>query len=119
MGSTSPKVNLIRSVSLSFIKENIFSLLTDKKKLKLISYNKNYQNKLEIDINAFKRVSGRHIIGEKNGQGKEYDNENRLLFEGEYVKWKKNGKGKEYDKEGRLIFEGEYSNGEKKGKGKE
>ena len=116
MGTSMPKINLIQSVSSLYIIKNIFSLLSEKKKLKLINYNKNYHKKLDIDINDFKRVSGKHLIVEKNGKGKEYDNENRLLFEGEYFKQKKNGKGKEYDTEGRLIFEGEYSNGEKKEK---
>ena len=32
---------------------------------------------------------------------------------------KKNGKGKEYDDNGKLIFEGEYLYGQKNGKGKE
>ena len=70
MGFSSSKVNLSQSVSSLFITKKIFSILTEKKKLKLISYNKNYQNKLKIEINDFKRVSGRHIIGEKNGQEK-------------------------------------------------
>ena len=44
----------------------------------------------------------------------EYDNENNILvYEGEYIKGEKN-KGKEYDNEcGNLIFEGEYLNGKK------
>jgi len=32
------------------------------------------------------------------------------MHEGEYLKGEKNGKGKEYNKEGKLIFEGEYIN---------
>ena len=36
------------------------------------------------------------------------------------IKWKKNGKGKEYDRDDNLIFEGEYLNGKRwNGKGKE
>ena len=34
-----------------------------------------------------------------------------MIFEGEYLNGKRNGKGKEYNKEGKLIFEGEYLNG--------
>ena len=30
----------------------------------------------------------------------------------------KNGKGKEYNEDGKLIYDGEYLNGEKNGKGK-
>ena len=55
-----------------------------------------------------------------NGKGKEYYNNCKLKFEGEYLKGKRwNGKGKEYDKDGKLKFEGEYLNGKRNGKGKE
>ena len=53
------------------------------------------------------------LNGERNGKGKEYDDNGRLIFEGEYLNGKRNGKGKKYDKYGRIIFEGEYLNGEK------
>ena len=75
--------------------------------------------------------------GERNGKGKEYDYNNKLRFEGEYLNNKRwNGKG--YNKYGQLVFElkngcgqvkecyeeglefeGEYLNGNKNGKGKE
>ena len=56
----------------------------------------------------------------KNGNGfmKEYDFEEHIKFEGEYLNGVRNGKGKEYDR-GSLIFVGEYLNGERNGKGKE
>ena len=44
--------------------------------------------------------------------GKEYNEFNELIFEGEYLNGERNGKGKEYD-DGKLIFEGEYKNNEK------
>ena len=40
---------------------------------------------------------------------KEYNLNNKLKFEGEYVNGERNGKGKEYFKN-ELIFEGEYLN---------
>ena len=45
----------------------------------------------------------------KNGKGliKEYDYDNELIFESEYLNGEKNGKGKEYH-DGKLIFKGEY-----------
>ena len=45
----------------------------------------------------------------KDGSGiiKEYDFDDILKFEGEYLNGEKNGKGKEYNKDGNLIFEGE------------
>ena len=42
--------------------------------------------------------------------------ENILKYEGEYLNGKRNGKGKEFDINGKLIFEGEYSNGRRKEK---
>ena len=58
----------------------------------------------------------------KKGKGyvKEYENNDILVFEGEYINGVRNGKGKEYDKlSGRLIYDGEYSNGLRNGKGKD
>ena len=58
--------------------------------------------------------------GKCHGNGKEYNKEGEIVFEGEYfngMRW--NGKGKEYDDNDKLIFEGEYKKGERDGKGKE
>ena len=49
-----------------------------------------------------------------NGKVKEYYNNGKLYFEGEYLNGKKNGKGKEYYYNGVLEFEGEYLNDERK-----
>ena len=57
-------------------------------------------------------------IGERNGIGKEYY-DTYLEFEGEFKNGERNGKGKEYNKEGKIIFEGEYLNGKRNGRGKE
>ena len=78
-----------------------------------------------------KKWSGKGYIDENNvekkyayklekGKGylKEFNENNELIFEGEYLNGEKNGKGKEYDKY-RLIFDGEYLNGKRNGKGKE
>ena len=68
---------------------------------------------------------GEYVNGERNGKGKEYDENDNLLFEGEYLngEW---SKGKEYDEFGNIIFEGVFLNGKKwkgnglrNGKGKE
>ena len=55
----------------------------------------------------------------KNGKGKEYNRNGKLIFEVEYLNGKRNGKVKEYNYKGELIFEGVYLNGKKNGKGKE
>ena len=54
-----------------------------------------------------------------NGKGniKEYNINNELIFEGEYINGEKH-KGKEYNNKGKIIFEGEYLNNKRK-KGKE
>ena len=65
--------------------------------------------KENINLIHYKFLSGKYIIYEKEGKGKEYDgNSNDLIFEGEYLNGKRNGKGKEYDDEGNIFFEGEY-----------
>ena len=42
------------------------------------------------------------------GEGREYYQNGKLRFEGEYLNGKRNGKGKEYDLDGKLKFEGDY-----------
>jgi len=56
---------------------------------------------------------GNIIYELKNGNGtvREYNLDNILIYEGEYLNAKRHGKGKEYNNEGQLIFEGEYVNG--------
>ena len=84
---------------------------------------------------------GEYSNGKRNGKGKEYNKEGKLIyegwlfmgkrwegkgiiekglliFEGEYRNGQLNGKGKEYNKEGQLIFDGEYKDGKRNGKGK-
>ena len=77
----------------------LFSHIDEKTKLKIIKYNNNLKNKLDIKLNNYKNLSNRYIIYDPNikGKGKEYNfKDNRLLFEGEYLNGEKNGKGKEY-----------------------
>ena len=64
-------------------------------------------------------------MAKKNGGGKEYNVNGKLLFEGKYLNNLRNGKGKEYyddrDNDGRdkllLKFNGEYLNNKRNGKG--
>ena len=49
----------------------------------------------------------------RNGKGKEYDDNGKLEFEGEYLNGERNGKGKEYYDNGNLKFEGQYINGKR------
>ena len=114
------KIKYLGDIKSKYIIKDIFSYINNKQKLGLISYNKQLQKIIGVDINDYKKASGKYRIIEKNGEGKEYVlNTNILLFEGEYLN-KKRKCGKEYNDEGVLIFEGTYLNGKKwNGKGKE
>ena len=95
----------------------IFSHLEENKKLEIVKYNKHIQNKLRIDLIYYKTFSQKYFIGDKNGEGKEYDFDDNLIFEGNYLNGKRNKKGKEYYTNGKLKFDGEYLNGKRHGKG--
>ena len=111
---------MLNTIKSKFFMKNIFLLLDEKKLLKLVAYNKELQNLMDIKLICYKVVSGKYFLGDKNGYGKEFNrSNNKLIYEGEYLNGKRNGKGKEYDKDGNLIFEGEYLNGKRNGKGKE
>ena len=126
-----------------YIAKRITSFIKEVYKLKMIIYNKTLQKLWKININDYKRVSGKFIKFEndgkiteyivdtnivifkgeylnkkRNGKGIEYFQNGKIKFEGEFLNGKRNGKGKEYNKNG-LIYEGEYLNGKKHGKGKE
>ncbi len=106
--------NLLQSVRAIFNIKIILSHLTIIKKLKMIYYNKQLQNKLGIDIDLYKKTSGRYKIGKKDGLGKEYIlNTEILLYEGRYKNGKRNGYGKEYNNKGNLIFNGIFLDGKK------
>ena len=110
----SHQITLNNSVKSIYKIKNILSHLTLIKKLKLIIYNKQLQDKLGIDIELYKKTSGKYKIGEKNGLGKEYIlNTEILLYEGRYKDGKRNGFGKEYNDKGSLIFKGLFLNGKK------
>ena len=115
--------NLIKNIRSKLIFKLLFSYIHEKTKLKSIKYNKNLQSKISITLNNYKFYSGKYIIYETKGKGKEYSgHDDRLIFEGEYLNGEKNGKGKEYAHhlDNRyLLFEGEYKNGKRNGKGKE
>ena len=63
-----------------------------------------------------KIFSGEYSNGERV-KGREYNYDEKLVYEGEYLNDKKNGKGKTYDENGKLKYDGEYLNGIKNGKG--
>ena len=112
--------NSLKDIKSSYFIKIIFSYLDEKIKLDTIKHNKTLQNSLDIKLINYKVYSGRYIIYESNGLGKEYSGyTDFLIFEGEYSNGKRNGKGKEYYDNYKIKFEGEYSNGKRNGKGKE
>ena len=111
-------IDLIMSINSKYITQKIFSYLDNKKKLNMIIYSKKSQESLDINIEDFKKASGKCKIIDKNGKGKEFIlDTDILIFEGEYLNKKRHGKGKEYNKDRKLIYEGEYQDGKKHGKG--
>ena len=97
------------------IKEILFNLYRGTL-LKLVKYNKNLQNKIEISLYNFKIFTGKKILYENNIYGKEYDRDGELLYEGEFLNGQRHGKGIEYNFHGETIFEGYYSKGKRNGK---
>ena len=108
---------MLKRIKSIYILKFCFSYINKyEKTLEIIRYNKKLQKKLDININIYKRFSGRYIIYESKEKlkGKEYNSyNNSLIYEGEYINLKKNGKGKEYNEYGKLIFEGVYFKGKK------
>ena len=110
---------MLKNIRSSYFVINIFLYLEERLKLKIIKINKNIQDKLNISILNYKLLSKKYIKFNSNNIIKEYNiNNDKLIFEGEYLNGKRNGKGKEY-MDTKLIFEGEYLNGKRNGKGKE
>ena len=110
---------MLENIKSIYFEKNLFSYLDDVRKLQLIRYNKYMQNKIDINLMNYRRISQKYIIFDKNNIVKEYNScYDELIFEGEYLNGKRNGKGKEYYNN-KLIFEGEYLNDKRNGKGKE
>ena len=112
---------MLKDIKSSYFLKLIFVYIDESQKLKLVKYNKNLQKNIDISIINYKFFSGKYIIYESNGIGKEFnDKDDKLIFEGEYLNGQRNGKGKEFNRyNGHLKFEGEYLNGQRNGKGKE
>ena len=104
---------MLKKIISTYFKNIIFSFINEETKLKLIKYNKNLQNYMNIDLNNYILFSKRYLLYRTKTEGKEYDWKGRLIFEGEYLNGQKNGYGKEFYLNGLLKFEGEFLNGKK------
>ena len=113
-------MTMLKNIKSTYFSKLILSFINEKQKLLLIKYNKSIQKAININLTNFKLISGKYISYESNGKIKEYYLcDNNLAYEGEYSNGKRNGKGKEYNWNGKLMFDGEYKNGKRNGKGKE
>ena len=95
----------------------LFGTKYDKNNWKKFNLNYiNFKGK-EYDDNGKLVFEGEYLNGQKNGKGKEYWNNAKLKFEGEYLNDKRNGYVKEYDYTGQFKFESIYINGKRNGEG--
>ena len=72
--------NIIKAIKSKYIINNIFSYLYENTKLELIKHNKKIQKIFGIDIYYYKHISGKYIIGERNGIGKEYISNTKFWY---------------------------------------
>ena len=106
------KISIISSVKSRYTLKKIFSYIYENQKLSILAHNKKLQRLFNIDIDYYRKISGKILIGDINGEGKEYKlNTDIIIFSGKYLKGKRQGKGEEYYSNGNLKFEGEYSKG--------
>ena len=106
---------MLENITSPYILKIIFNNIDEKRKLNIIKYNKTIQNKIDINIIHYKNLCKKYFIGDKNGKVKEYNNDDYLIYEGDYKNGERNGEGKEYYYN-ILIFEGEYKDGKRNGK---
>ena len=93
------KINEIKSkiilmnIKSLFIVKKITSFIKESKKMEIIKCCKKLQKHWKIDIDDYKRVSGKYIKFEEDGTITEYIiNSNIVIFKGEYLRkkeWKR------------------------------
>ena len=85
---------LLENIKAIYFIKIIFNHLDENVKLKTIKYNRKLQNILNVNLINYKFLSGRYIIYDSKGKGKEYLGIiEYLLFEGEYKNGIRNGNG--------------------------
>ena len=110
---------MLLNINSQYLIQNIFSFIDHKKKLKLVKYNKTLQQKLDINLIFYKNLTCKYIIYESKGKGKEYNQNNILIFKGKYKNGERNGYGEEFNEKGIATFKGNYKNGLREGYGEE
>ena len=104
-----------------YFKMILLSIIPSNVELKLIKYNRTFKSLVNLSLIDYINFSGRYVIYDQNGKGKEYDSfHDNLIYEGGFKNGERNGNGVEYHcKNGKIIFEGEFKHGKRNGKGKE
>ena len=102
--NTQGLVNILEIKSPAILKK-IFSYLWITQELNIISYNKQLQNRLGIDIHNYKNLSNKYKIKEKEEKFREYIIHDEVnIFEGEYINAKKIS-GKLFNNKGNILLE--------------
>ena len=65
-------ISILKSIKSFYNLIEIFSFLNTKQKLNIIIYSWHFQNELRIDIEDYKKLSGKYITKDKNGKVREY-----------------------------------------------
>ena len=95
-------------ISSSYALKQIMDNIDIKRKLNLVKHSKKLQKRLDLDIFDYKRFSGRYIIEENENITEYYGGNYYFIYKGGFSNGKRNGKGKEFNRENKLIFKGEY-----------
>ena len=106
---------MLTYIKSSFFIRELFSYIIEERTLKIVKYNKFFQNKLDIGTINYQLCGQSYIVYESNIQGNIYDSNNNLIYSGGICHGIKNGYGYEYKSSfGKLSFEGGYLNRKKK-----
>ena len=75
---------MLKKIKCCYFVNMLFQHLNDENTLKLLKYNKSLQNKIGLNLSNYKVFSGKYVIIDKNGIGREFNiYDDSLLFEGE------------------------------------
>ena len=109
---------MLENIKSKYLVRLLFTFLLHKRILRIARHNKQLQEKLDINLIFYKNMTHKYIIYEKDGIGKEYNLEGKLLYKGQYHEGERNGKGEEYYLS-HIRYKGEYKDGKRNGYGEE
>ena len=104
---------MLDSIKSIYFLKMIFLNLEEALKLDIVRYNKRLQKKIDLSLKNYKEFTNRYIEYSSKTSGIEYNNEDRVVYNGGFFNGKRNGNGREYNVKEVKIFEGEYLKGKK------